>query len=131
MHPSISRRRLLGGGAALGAAAVLPYDLALAQGTPTTNLRVGMTASAVPLSNGMPDQGAEGHRFMGVTLYDQLVEWDLSISDKPAPLRPGLATSWRIDPNNDKRWIFTLSEGVKFENLLRIRWGKRDFGKVF
>lgn len=116
MHPSMNRRQLLGGGAALGMAAVLPYDLALAQGTPNTNLRVGMTASAVPLPNGMPDQGAEGHRFMGVTLYDQLVEWDLSISDKPAPLRPGLATAWRVDPANDKRWIFTIRENVKFHD---------------
>ena len=56
----------------------LPYDLAMAQGAPTTTLRVGMTASAVPLSNGVPDQGAEGHRFMGITLYDQLAMWDLS-----------------------------------------------------
>ncbi|MBW6396763.1 ABC transporter substrate-binding protein [Roseomonas sp. HJA6] len=116
MHQTINRRRLLGGGAALGMAAVLPYDLALAQGAPTTNLRVGMTASAVPLSNGMPDQGAEGHRFMGITLYDQLVQWDLSISDKPAPLRPGLATAWRVDPANDKRWIFTIRENVKFHD---------------
>ena len=33
MHPTFSRRRLLGGGATLGMAAVLPYDLAQAQAT--------------------------------------------------------------------------------------------------
>ena len=45
----------------------------------------GMTASAVPLSNGCPDQGAEGQRFMGITLYDQLVEWDLSQAPTSRP----------------------------------------------
>ncbi len=116
MHPSLSRRHLLGGGAALGAAAVLPYDLAMAQGAPTATLRVGMTASAVPLSNGVPDQGGEGHRFMGITLYDQLAMWDLSSFEKPAVLRPGLATEWKIDPANNRRWILTLRQGVKFHD---------------
>ncbi len=113
MSFTIGRRGLLGG---LGAAAVLPYDLAQAQGTPTTTLRVGMTASAVPLSNGVPDQGAEGHRFMGITVYDQLAGWDLTTFDKPVGIRPGLATSWKVDPANPKRWIITLREGVKFHD---------------
>lgn len=67
-----------------------------------------MTAAAVPLSNGVPDQGAEGHRFMGIALYDQLMHWDLSKADGPATLRPGLATTWKVDPANPKRWLFTL-----------------------
>jgi ABC-type transport system substrate-binding protein len=106
---TIGRRGLLGG---LAAAGVLSCDLA--QGTPNTNLRIGMTASAVPLPNGMPDQGTEGHRFMGITLYDHLVAWEFSVSDKPAPLRPGLATEWRTDPADLKRWIFTIRDGVEF-----------------
>ncbi|MBK1658027.1 ABC transporter substrate-binding protein [Paracraurococcus ruber] len=113
MSFTIGRRGLLGGAAA---AAVLPYDLALAQGGPNTTLRVGMTASAVPLSNGVPDQGAEGHRFMGITIYDQLTSWDLTTSDKPVALRPALATSWRTDPANPRRWIVTLRDGVKFHD---------------
>jgi hypothetical protein len=40
-------------------AASLPYDVAMAQAAPGGTLRVGMTASAVPLPNGVPDQGAE------------------------------------------------------------------------
>ncbi|WP_160120453.1 ABC transporter substrate-binding protein [Rhodovarius lipocyclicus] len=111
MQVSVSRRGLLGGAAA---AAALPWDIAQAQATGT--LRVGMTASAVPLSNGVPDQGAEGHRFMGITLYDQLAMWDLSKYDKPVELRPGLATAWRVDPADPKRWIITLREGVKFHD---------------
>jgi ABC-type transport system substrate-binding protein len=115
MTLTIGRRGLLH---AMGgfAAAALPYDLAQAQGAPTTTLRVGMTASAVPLSNGVPDQGAEGHRFMGITVYDQLAGWDLTRFDMPVALRPGLATSWKVDPANPKRWIITLREGVKFHD---------------
>ncbi len=109
------RRRALLLGTAGAAAAALPYDLALAQ-TPSGVLRVGMTASAVPLSNGVPDQGGEGHRFMGITLYDQLAMWDLSSFENPAVLRPGLATAWRVDPADNKRWIITLREGVKFHD---------------
>lgn len=113
MSLTIGRRGLLGG---LAAAGILPYDLAMAQGAPTATLRVGMTASAVPLANGVPDQGGEGHRFMGITLYDQLVQWDLSKFDGPAVQRPGLATAWKVDPANPKRWIITLREGVKFHD---------------
>ena len=113
MPHNLSRRALFG---AAAAAAALPYDLALAQGAPGTTLRVGMTASAVPLSNGVPDQGGEGHRFMGITLYDQLAMWDLSSFERPAVLRPGLATAWRVDPADNKRWIITLREGVKFHD---------------
>ena len=112
MPDAIRRRSLLTGAAA---AAILPWDLAFAQ-SPGSVLRVGMTASAVPLANGVPDQGAEGHRFMGITLYDQLAMWDLSKYDKPAVLRPGLATGWRVDPANPKRWIITLREGVRFHD---------------
>ena len=101
------------------AGAMLPWDVTQAQtqnSAQTGTLRVGMTASAVPLSNGVPDQGAEGHRFMGITLYDQLAMWDLSKSDVPVTLRPGLATSWRTDPADARRWIITLREGVRFHD---------------
>ncbi len=114
-----SRRALLraaaAGAPALLAASVLPWDLAPAE-APGGALLVGMTASAVPMSNGCPDQGAEGQRFMGFTLYDQLVGWDLSHHDRPAVLTPGLATSWTVDPANPKRWTFALRPGVKFHD---------------
>ena len=93
----------------------LRWDLALAE-EPGGTLRVGMTASAVPLSNGCPDQGAEGQRFMGCTLYDTLIAWDLSKADQPSTLIPCLATAWKVDPADPKRWIFTLREGVTFHD---------------
>jgi hypothetical protein len=37
-------------------------------------LRIGMTASDIPLTTGQTDQGGEGQRFMGYTVYDSLIE---------------------------------------------------------
>ncbi|MDB5372481.1 MAG: ABC-type transport system, substrate-binding protein [Belnapia sp.] len=120
MAVNTGRRGLLRGAGGVVVAAALPWDLAMAQaaneGPGGGTLRVGMTAAAVPLTNGVPDQGAEGHRFMGVTLYDQLIHWDLSKADAPAVLIPGLATAWKVDPENPRRWVFTIREGVKFHD---------------
>ena len=113
-HPT--RRTVLRGAALLSGAASLGWDPALAATPSGGTLTVAMTAAAVPLSNGCPDQGAEGHRFMGITLYDQLVAWDLSRADRPAPLTPGLATAWALDPANPKRWLLKLREGVRFHD---------------
>src|SRR4249919_3003202 len=77
---------------------------ALASGT----LRIGMTASDIPLTTGQTDQGGEGMRFMGYTVYDGLINWDLSSFDKASDLVPGLATSYGVDPADASktRWIF-------------------------
>jgi peptide/nickel transport system substrate-binding protein len=99
--------------ALLVAAALAVSSLpALAQGT----LRIGMTASDIPLTTGQTDQGGEGQRFMGYTLYDALINWDLSRSDRPSTLVPGLATSWETDPADRRRWTFRLREGVRFHD---------------
>ena len=37
-------------------------------------------------------------------------------SDKPSDIKPGLATSWEVDPGNHKRWIFDLRQGVKWHD---------------
>ena len=87
-------------------------DPATAQGV----LTVAMTAGDLPVNTGNPDQGFEGFRFVGWNLYDALINWDLSKSDKASDIKPGLATEWHIDPNDHKRWIFTLREGVKFHD---------------
>ncbi len=84
----------------------------LAEGT----LRIGMTASDIPLTTGQTDQGGEGQRFMGYTLYNALIEWDLSSADKPSTLIPSLATSWSVDPVDKTKWTFKLRDGVKFHD---------------
>jgi len=79
-------------------------------------LRIGMTANDVPLTWGQPDNGFEGFRFVGLQLYDALINWDLSASDKPSGLVPGLAESWEVDPDDPTKWTFNLRRGVKFHD---------------
>ena len=52
---------------ALGSAAAWPR-MASAE----TVLRIGMTAADIPRTLGQPDQGFEGNRFTGLTMYDAL-----------------------------------------------------------
>jgi peptide/nickel transport system substrate-binding protein len=77
-------------------------------------LRIGMTAGNVPTTTGQPDNGFEGMRFLGYPVFESLVLWDLSKSDKLATLRPGLAESWEQDRNDPRVWIFHLRHGVTF-----------------
>ena len=79
-------------------------------------LRVAMTAADIPDWTGAPDQGYEGYRFAGYTMYDALALWDLSSSDKAADIVPGLATSWEVDPANPLVWTYHLREGVTFHD---------------
>jgi ABC-type transport system substrate-binding protein len=100
------RALFLAGAMALSAAS------ASAQGT----LNVAMTAGDLPITMGTPDQGFEGYRFVAFSLYESLTGWDLSHADKASELIPALATSWKVDPANPKRWLFTLREGVKWHD---------------
>ena len=79
-------------------------------------LRIAMTLADIPATDGAPDQGTEGIRFMGYTMYDPLVAWDLSSATAPAKLVPGLATKWYQDPADPTKWIFELRQGVKFHD---------------
>lgn len=108
------RRRLIP--AALAALAMGAAPAAVAQDLPGGVLTVAMTVSDVPDWAGMPDQGFEGHRFVGYSLYEGLVSWDLSTSDQEVTIIPGLAQAWSIDPENPNRWIFDLREGVSFHD---------------
>src|ERR1700732_598221 len=85
---------------------------AAAQGT----LRVAMTLADIPLTDGAPDQGTEGERFSGFTIYDPLISYDLSSADKAANLRPALATEWHPLEEDRTKWIFKLRQGVKFHD---------------
>ena len=107
----MNRRDLLLGAGALAAAPALP-----ARAQTAGTLRVAMTTSDIPLTTGQPSQGAEGNRFLGITLYDPLIAWDLSSADKPPSLKPALAESWAVDPDNTKVWTFRLRQGVRFHD---------------
>ena len=81
-----------------------------------TVLRIGMTAADIPRTLGQPDQGFEGNRFTGLTMYDGLTMWDLSSADKPSVMIPGLATEWKVDESDKKKWTFKLRPGVTFHD---------------
>ena len=77
-------RKHFAGAMLLSASLALGMADAKAQGT----LVVGMTAGDLPITTGNPDQGFEGYRFVGYSLYDTLILWDLSQGDTAAGLRP-------------------------------------------
>jgi ABC-type transport system substrate-binding protein len=81
-----------------------------------TLLRIGMTAADIPRTLGQPDQGFEGNRFTGLTMYDGLTMWDLSSAEKASVLIPGLASEWKVDDADKTKWIFKLRPGVKFHD---------------
>ncbi len=101
----------LAAGLALAASVAAPWTAAA-----ETMLRIGMTASDIPLTTGQADQGGEGMRTTGFTIYDALINWDLSSADKPSGLVPGLATAWAVDPADKAKWTLTLRHGVKFHD---------------
>ena len=101
--------RRAAGALALGAALASP---AAAQGV----LRLGMTANDVPLTWGQPDNGFEGYRFVGLQLYDGLINWDLTATDRASGLIPGLAESWSVSEEDPTKWTFNLRRGVTFHD---------------
>src|SRR3954470_19896003 len=76
-------------------------------------LRVALTATDVPTTTGAPDNGGEGLRFLGFPVFESLVLWDLSRSNKLAEIRPGLAEHWEQDKKDPTKWVFHLRRGVK------------------
>jgi peptide/nickel transport system substrate-binding protein len=92
--------------------AALPVSAARAEKV----LRIAMTASDIPTSTGLPNNGFEGMRFLGYPIFEGLVLWDLAGTEKLAGLRPGLAETWEQAPDDKKTWIFTLRKGVKFHD---------------
>ena len=114
MRPTtISRWRTNAGVVALAASCfALP---AQAQGTKDT-LRVGINISELPTSNGQPTQGGTGFRWMGWTIFDSLVYWEIN-QDTTIPVeRPYLAEEYSVRPDNKAKWVFKLRKGVKFHD---------------
>jgi peptide/nickel transport system substrate-binding protein len=84
--------------------------------TAETTLRIAMTAADIPTATGLPNNGFEGMRFMGYPIFEGLVLWDLTRTDRMASLRPGLAESWEQDHEDTRTWIFHLRHSVKFHD---------------
>src|SRR3974390_1055544 len=81
-----------------------------------TGVRIGMTAADIPRTLGQPDQGFEGNRFTGNTMYEGLTGWGLSSAEKQSAVIPLLATAWAVDPADRTKWVFKLRPGVKFHD---------------
>jgi peptide/nickel transport system substrate-binding protein len=92
--------------------ALVGWQAARAEST----LRIAMTASDIPTTTGLPNNGFEGLRFLGYPIFEGLVLWDLSRTDRLADLRPGLAEKWEQAADDNKTWIFHLRRGVKFHD---------------
>src|SRR3989442_5433608 len=103
----------------LAAAAIA---LGLSLGLPTisaqaeTVVRYGISMADIPLTTGQPDRGAGAYQFSACTIYDPLVAWEMDVADRPGKLVPGLATEWKVDDSDKKKWKFTLRQGVKFHD---------------
>src|SRR6185436_5943684 len=97
--------------AALGLASLFVSCAANAQ-----TVRIGMTAADIPRTLGQPDQGFEGNRFTGNTMFEGLTTWDLSSAGNASAVIPGLATEWNVAPDDKTKWIFKLRPGVKFHD---------------
>src|SRR5882672_6209850 len=96
-------------------------------------LRIGMSAADIPATTGQADQGSEGIRFLGITVYDALVNWKMDDPNIPPTMVPGLATEWKVDDKDKTKWIFKLRRGVKFHdgstfNADAVIW---NFDKLF
>jgi ABC-type transport system substrate-binding protein len=79
-------------------------------------LRIAMTATDVPTTSGMPNNGFEGMRFLGYPVFEALIGWDLSNPDQLAGLKPALAERWEQDERDPKVWRFFLRRGVTFHD---------------
>lgn len=90
--------------------------LTLPQFAQAQTVKIGMTAADIPRTLGQPDQGFEGNRFTGNTMYEGLTLWDLSSATKPSVVIPGLATEWAVNDSDKTKWTFKLRPGVKFHD---------------
>jgi ABC-type transport system substrate-binding protein len=75
-----------------------------------------VTASDIPTTTGIPNNGGEGFRFLGFPVFDRLINWDFTRPDQIAGLTAGLAASWEIDESDHTRWVFSLRDGVAFHD---------------
>src|SRR6266850_2384731 len=106
----LTRRDLLKGAAALGAAATVPLTaggLAVAQ---TTQKKELVTAQAGDISKFDPHFSTSSNDIrVSFNLFD-----NLSSRHPDGKLYPGLATEWKLEAQTT--WRFKLRQGVKFHN---------------
>jgi peptide/nickel transport system substrate-binding protein len=100
----------------LALAASLAFAFSTMPADAESVVRYGISLADIPLTSGQPDRGAGAYQFTGYTIYDPLVAWEMNVSDRPGKLIPGLATEWKVDPTDAKKWVFALRHDVKFHD---------------
>ncbi|RUZ71181.1 ABC transporter substrate-binding protein [Mesorhizobium sp. M7A.F.Ca.US.006.01.1.1] len=86
----------------------------------TGHLRIAMTAADLPTTGGIPNNGAEGQRFLGCPVFESLTDWDLlGAPEHRALIRPSLATEWSVD-SAGTTWTFKLRENVLFHDGAKL-----------
>ena len=112
------------------AAAALALGLSLGLSTISaqaeTVVRYGISMADIPLTTGQPDRGAGAYQFSAYTIYDPLVAWEMDVSDRPGKLVPGLATEWKVDESDKKKWRFSLAQGRQVPRRQRIQCRRGD-----
>lgn len=81
-----------------------------------TAVKIAIAVPDIPRTLGQPDQGFEGVRFTGNTMYEALTAWDPTSPHVPGALVAGLSTEWQVDANDETKWIFKLRSGVRFHD---------------
>ncbi len=106
----LTRRDLLKGAAALGAAATVPLTAAGAALAQTTQKKELVTAQAGDISKFDPHFSTSSNDIrVSFNIFDNLTS-----RHPDGKLHPGLATEWKLD--GQTTWRFKLRQGVKFHN---------------
>ena len=78
-------------------------------------LRIAMSAGNIPIPDQFQTEGGEGRRFVGVNVYDGLMNWKADQGDAPPEPIPGLAEKFER-ASDGLTWTFNLRQGVKFHD---------------
>src|SRR5712664_3327744 len=106
----LTRRDLLKGAAALGAAAAVPLTAGGPAVAQTTQKKELVTAQAGDISKFDPHFSTSSNDIrVSFNLFDNLTS-----RHPDGKLHPGLATEWKLE--NQTAWRFKLRQGVKFHN---------------
>src|SRR5216117_1415992 len=109
MMIQVTRRELLKGAAALGAAATAPGALTPARAQ-TTQKRELVVAQAGDISKFDPHFSTSSNDIrVSFNIFDNLTS-----RHPDGKLYPGLATEWKLQ--GQTQWTFKLRQGVKFHN---------------
>src|SRR5712692_6100140 len=106
----LTRRELLKGTAALGAAGAVPAGLTRPAGAQTTQKRELVIAQGGDISKFDPHYSTSSNDIrVSFNLFDNLTS-----RHPDGKLYPGLATEWKLE--GQTTWRFKLRQGVKFHN---------------